>query len=137
MKDDSADGHKEVASLVEKQLSLATDQKTLSLALTHLATERTFSAWIRTGIAAVVAGLGIASFLSRGGATWIARAIGIIFILVGASIYIVALMSYRHIYRKMPHAEDGAIDLFRFRYLMALVMALILSALLSLLLLFR
>jgi hypothetical protein len=40
-------------------------------------------------------------------------------------------------YQKMPPAVDGAIDLFRFRYLLALVVALILSALLSLLILIR
>jgi putative membrane protein len=137
MKED-AEGYRDVeASLAEKQLSLAADQKTLSMALTHMATERTFNSWIRTGIAAVVAGLGIASFLARGGATGIARAIGVIFILAGASIYIVALMSYRHMYLRMPPADDDAIDLFRFRYLLALVLALILGALLSLLLLFR
>lgn len=48
-----------------------------------LANERTLSAWIRTGLAAVIAGLGIAHLPETRGWPVITRTIGAIFVLSG------------------------------------------------------
>ncbi|HUW11068.1 MAG TPA: DUF202 domain-containing protein, partial [Anaerolineae bacterium] len=68
---------------------------------TLLANERTFSAWLRTGLAAVLAGLGIARLLRFGRWQWVADVIGAILILTGGGIYLTAYWRYRHGHRKL------------------------------------
>jgi len=58
------DSHK--AMLAEERTDLARQRNLL-------ANERTFSAWLRTGLAAVIAGLGIARLLGPGSELWAAR----------------------------------------------------------------
>ncbi len=97
-----------------------------------LANERTFSAWLRTGLAAVIAGLGISRFLGAGNYSWIAPAIGASLILVGGGIYMLAFWSYRQAYHKMRIMDFARIPLW---LLSIIVVVLLLSALLSFLLL--
>ncbi|MBD3286475.1 DUF202 domain-containing protein [candidate division WOR-3 bacterium] len=70
-----------------------------------LAAERTFSAWIRTGIAALAAGLGIAELLSKTGPLtgWL----GLIFTAAGAGVFLLALWSYYRTWRILEnHSQE-------------------------------
>lgn len=55
---------------------LARERTDLARQRNLLANERTFSAWLRTGLSAMVAGLGIARLLGSGGSLLIARSSG-------------------------------------------------------------
>ena len=103
-----------------------------------LANERTFSAWLRTGIASELGGLAVSRFLILDLVhyRWIASAIGVIFILVGMAIYIIALISYRQTLKGIPADENGLV-MFSSHHLYLLVGALTLSAILSLFLALR
>ena len=68
--------------------------------------------------------------------SWIASAIGVIFILVGMAIYIIALISYRQTLKGIPTDEKGLVT-FSSHHLYLLVGALSLSAILSLFLALR
>ena len=70
--------------------TLAVERTDLARQRNLLANERTFSAWVRTGLAAVVAGLGIARLLDSGEWMWMARVIGAILILTSGGIYVIA-----------------------------------------------
>jgi putative membrane protein len=63
---------------------------------TLLANERNFSAWIRTGFAAIGGGLAVAEFLD-GGDSPIARIVGTILIGVGVAVCGLALWRYNQI----------------------------------------
>lgn len=63
---------------------------------TLLANERNFSAWIRTGFAAIGGGLAVAEFLD-GGDSPIARIVGVILISVGVAVCGLALWRYSEI----------------------------------------
>jgi putative membrane protein len=107
-------------------------------ASTILANERTFSAWLRTGLAAELGGLAVSRLLVLGLVhyRWIARIIGIIFILIGMTIYIIALLSYRQTLKGIQAEEKGLV-MFSFHHLYVLTGALLLSAVLSLFLAFE
>jgi putative membrane protein len=102
-------------------------------ASTVLAIERTFSAWLRTGLAAELGGLAISRLLIPG---WLPRIIGTIFILVGMAIYIIALLSYRKTLKEIQ-TRERRIVMFRFHHINLLTGALMLSAILSLFLSFE
>ncbi len=109
-----------------------------SVAVTILANERTFSSWIRTGIASELGGLAVSRLLVLGLVQyrWLARTIGVIFILTGIIIYIIALLSYRQTLKGMQDDEKGLV-MFSFHHLYLLIGALILTAILSLFLAFE
>jgi putative membrane protein len=62
-----------------------------------LANERTFSAWLRTGLSAMGGGVAVVEFLGGDEATWIARVLGVILILTGAGVVVLALWRYNQI----------------------------------------
>jgi len=70
-----------------------------------LDSERTFSAWLRTGLAAVIAGLGVSFFMSSGTYSWLAPLVASILILTGSVIYVLAFWSYQEAYKQL-RAED-------------------------------
>jgi putative membrane protein len=72
---------------------------------TLLAKERTFSAWGRTGISAMAAGLAIARLLSSVESPWVARMLGVALIFTGGMIYALGFLSYRNALRKL--AKEG------------------------------
>jgi putative membrane protein len=84
---------------------LAKDRTEWAIERTLLAKERTFSAWSRTGISAMVAGIGIARFLSSVNSPWIARALGFILVATGAAIYVIGFLSYYKALKKL--SEKG------------------------------
>lgn len=84
---------------------MAEDRTDWAMERTLLAKERTFSAWARTGISAMIAGVGIAEFLSDVDYPWIARIMGIILIVTGGTIYVIGFFSYRKALEKLE--EEG------------------------------
>ncbi len=84
---------------------LAEDRTDWAMERTLLAKERTFSAWGRTGISAMVAGIGIARFLTSVESPWVARALGMILVATGAAIYIIGFLSYYKALKKL--SEKG------------------------------
>jgi putative membrane protein len=62
-----------------------------------LANERTFSAWLRTGLSAMGGGVAVVEFLGGEDASFIARLLGIILILTGAGVVVLALWRYNQI----------------------------------------
>lgn len=79
----------------EFDTTIPNPRDTLAQKRTLLANQRTFSAWLRTGLSAEVAGIGIAKFLETPSYNIIATAIGLIFIMIGAGAYTIALWNYR------------------------------------------
>ena len=59
------------------------DRNTLALDRTVLANERTYQAWLRTGLTALVSGLGVAKFLKDMMPLWMLVAVAMILILLG------------------------------------------------------
>lgn len=111
MATDENEGTKKVKEVEEADTKnegrneLAEDRTDWAIERTLLAKERTFSAWSRTGISAMVAGIGIARFLSSVNSPWIARTLGFILVATGAAIYIVGYLSYYKALKKL--SEKG------------------------------
>jgi putative membrane protein len=67
-----------------------------SRARTHLANERTFLAWFRTGVTLVALGIAAAQFLGREGENAaLVQAVSLLVIVVGAGSVVVGLLRYR------------------------------------------
>jgi putative membrane protein len=63
-------------------------------ATTHLANERTFLAWFRTGLTLIALGLAVAQFLS-GDTGWSVTALAIVMVVAGAGLVVTGLYRYR------------------------------------------
>lgn len=87
------------------QAGKATSRDSLAQKRTVLANQRTFSAWLRTGLSAEVAGIGIAKLLESPRFNVVATAIGLVFITIGAAAYAIALWNYRRECRSL--AREG------------------------------
>ncbi len=79
------------------------DTNTLALDRTVLANERTYAAWIRTGLTSLVTGLGIARFLSDSMPLWGTHSIAAILILYSAVAFFLAAWRYKHLHVGMTH----------------------------------
>ncbi|WP_410508673.1 DUF202 domain-containing protein [Methanosarcina hadiensis] len=77
---------------------LADERTELANHRTLLANERTFSAWIRTGIALIGGGLTVAELLD-GANDVLPKIIGIILIIMGAAVCVMALWRYNSVSR--------------------------------------
>lgn len=62
---------------------------------TQLANERTFSAWLRTGLAMLIAAFATARLLKGSGPTWLPVVAALMFVVLAASTFLMALISYR------------------------------------------
>lgn len=100
--------------------------------LVKLANERTFSAWLRTGLALVVSGLAVTRFFIEPTFPWLPKATGVFMILLGGAVYIIALSSYRRVLKglNLGKIEEGLMPLSSI-HLYIFVIALLLSAVLS------
>lgn len=81
----------------------------LAVERNHLAAERTFLSWIRTGLAGVGGGLIIVRFLSfeRPVHQTISYFLGLIFVLWGISIFILALVEYEKICKRLKEMSPN------------------------------
>jgi putative membrane protein len=96
---------------------------------TVLANERTYSAWVRTGLAALAAGVGFERFLAGAMPDWIVRAVAVILILFSCCAFFLAIWHYTHLGLKLKNAEIRTPPI---KSLMLLTLALCLASLLAL-----
>ncbi len=131
--------YKDLYRLAEKRTVLAAKRTYLSACrakvLLNLANERTFSAWLRTGLALVVSGIAVSRFFFQEAFPWLARITGVFLILMGGAVYVIALLSYRKVLNwiDIGHPEAGPMPLNSVP-IYILIIALLLSVVLSLLL---
>ena len=86
-------------------------QTNLALDRTVLANERTYAAWIRTGLAALAAGLGIAKFMTGLIPLWSILIIAAVLIGFSSVAFLLAAWRYRHVHIKVSHLEVEAVPL--------------------------
>ncbi len=72
---------------------------------TILANERTYSAWIRTGLAALGGGVAFEVALANGKAGWAVSTIAIILIAFSACAFLLGIWHYTHLGLKLRRAE--------------------------------
>jgi putative membrane protein len=89
----------------EMHVNLGAEQ--LASERTLLAAERTFSAWIRTGLTAIGGGLAVARVLvfKSHAHELLAHAIGGLLVVWGASVFIHAILSYHHTCKRL--SQEG------------------------------
>jgi putative membrane protein len=78
----------------DKSECLAMDTTTLAMQRNVMANERTFSAWLRTGLALIVAAIALPRIIHFVRWAWTLKLIGIIFIAIASTIFIVAYWRY-------------------------------------------
>lgn len=76
-----------------------------SIDRTVLANERTYAAWIRTGLTALAAGIAVEKLLVGVMAAWSIRGIAVILILFSALSFVVAAWRYTHLGFKLSRAD--------------------------------
>jgi putative membrane protein len=96
---------------------------------TLLANERTYAAWIRTGLAALAAGIAFERFIPGTIPFWSVRLIAVILILYSAACFYLAFWRYRHLGAKFPHLKLLAIST---PFIVTLTMMLVLASFLAL-----
>ena len=68
---------------------------------TRLAKERTFSAWLRSGLSTVGVGLGLVKLLPSVEPRWMMQLIGVLFIGAGAIIFVMGYATYHNVMKKL------------------------------------
>ena len=80
---------------------------------THLANERTYLAWQRSGLTAVAVGLGVAKFLpdlADAGVSWPYVVLGLGFCVLGILMMIAGVLRLRQVNRALERGEFGPFD---------------------------
>lgn len=77
---------------------------------TLLANERTYAAWVRTGLTALAAGIAFERFIPGTIPWWSVRVIAVILILFGAACFWLALWRYRHLGNRFPQLRAVTIS---------------------------
>lgn len=62
---------------------------------TQLANERTLSAWVRTGLAMLIAAFAAARLLKYAGLVWLPTLVAVLFVVLSALTFLFAFVSYR------------------------------------------
>ncbi|RUA02275.1 MAG: hypothetical protein DSY89_03080 [Deltaproteobacteria bacterium] len=88
--------------------ALKTDSVKLALDRTVLANERTYQAWVRTGVSTFAAGLGIEKFLKGDIPPWVLLAIATILLSFSTVSFLQAAWRYSHLHLRM---EDLDLDM--------------------------
>ncbi len=99
------------------------DQIELAQLRTVLAGERTFAAWIRTGLACIAGGLVLVKLMpfGSGDRTWIAELVSQILITGGLLLFIFAFVNYRRLCAALGTKEVAAAPLWVFGALTAVL----------------
>lgn len=80
-------------------------QVSLAYARTHLANERTYAAWVRTGLAVAGAGYVVARFaVEPGGSRQLGVAVGFVLVVVGAGVIAFGAYSFRRVCARLTRA---------------------------------
>jgi len=72
-------------------------QRAYALDRTVLANERTYAAWIRTGLAALVGGLAVERILIDVQPAWLIRGVAVALVLFSAAAFLLAAWRYAHL----------------------------------------
>ena len=107
------------------------DPTRLAMDRTILANERTYQAWLRTGLSALAAGLGVARFLSDTLPRWMHLSIAVILIAFAVLAFFLASWRYAHLHLRLRHPEVEATPLWLVRLIAALLIGAALLALLG------
>lgn len=99
------------------------DVNSLALDRTVLANERTYAAWIRTGLAALITGLGIARFMLEAMPLWSVRVISALFILFSAAAFMIAAWRYENLHLGVAHFDVQTIPIVLVKVLSILLAA--------------
>jgi putative membrane protein len=83
-----------------------------------LAAERTYLAYLRTGLALVAAGVGVASALPHAGAVGVRRGLGIALVVLGTAVFIFARIRLTGVTRAMQ--QDAPLPPLRLPYLLTI-----------------
>jgi len=89
---------------VEEKLS-EPDANSMALDRTVLANERTFQAWIRTGLAALVSGLGVAKFLQDTMPLPVLLIVVSILVLFSTLAFLLSAWRYSHLHLRIVHLD--------------------------------
>jgi putative membrane protein len=89
----------------ESEQQSAEKRKDWALERTLLAKERTFSAWMRTGLSTIAVGFAIVKLLEGMGPPWIIHTAGAVLIFTGSAIQVMGFLGYRDTFRKLQ--EEG------------------------------
>lgn len=81
------------------------DNNKLALDRTVLANDRTYQAWIRTGLALFASGLGAAKFLKEEMSLWILLGIASLLLLLSALAFLQAGWRYSHMHIKLTSLD--------------------------------
>ena len=106
----------------ERPAETCPDRTTLALDRTVLANERTLAAWIRSGLASLVAGLGVARFMLDTWPLWSIRIIAAVLILFSAVAFLLAGWRYHHLHVRLLHLDVDMVPMFMVR-LLSIVLA--------------
>lgn len=91
-----------------KEKSSGPDANSMALDRTVLANERTFQAWIRTGLAALVSGLGVAKFLQGTMPQAVLVTVVSILILFSTLAFLLSAWRYSHLHLRIVHLDIDA-----------------------------
>ena len=78
---------------------------------TLMAEERTFSAWVRTGLTSLATGVGIVKLIPNAQPEWIVQTLGSILVVVGGLAFVFAFYGYRNGSRHWQQAKPRAVPL--------------------------
>lgn len=106
MKDPDSSSDTEDAS---EKTELAEERTGWAYERTLLANDRTYSAWVRTGLTTVAAGFGVTRLLAEVQPAWLISTLGVLFVLVGGSIFFVAYWTHQQTLRKFSDDESRRI----------------------------
>ncbi|WP_153556283.1 YidH family protein [Roseimaritima sediminicola] len=100
---------------------------------TLMAEERTFSAWVRTGLTSMATGLGIVKLLPQAEASWAMKALGVVLIAVGGLAFAFGFAGYRRGRKHWSGAHGRAVPLWMLSVFSVLLIAATVLAFLALL----
>lgn len=89
---------------MKSKLSLP-DNNSLAMDRTVLANERTYQSWLRTGLAALVSGLGVAKFLKDIMPLWVLLIVVSILVLFSAVAFLLSAWRYSHLHLRIVHLD--------------------------------
>jgi len=81
------------------------DPNLLAIDRTMLANERTYQAWLRTGLASAAAGLAIFKLMRESIALWILLIVTSVLLLFSALFFLLAAWRYSHIHLRTAHLD--------------------------------
>jgi putative membrane protein len=89
--------------------ALENNVNSLALDRTVLANERTYAAWLRTGLTALATGLGTARFMPAAIPLWSVRMIAALLLLFGAASFVLAAWRYETLHVGIRHLDVNTI----------------------------